>query len=167
MKIDKRKLKRQTRNHLKEMGWSSSEAHKESEKIIKQEIKKFKYVTEFTKFLRDHNLNTFRLICRTENGTEEVNFSILDISKKVNINEKPDIILTNKKENANEIDIRYLRMPSHHASAGLMNKVFEEDRAKDPRYMIQMIYHTFMFSIQDDSFNTLKYLKQEYLNIKE
>lgn len=167
MKIDKRKLKKQTRNHLKEMGWSSGQAQVEANKIVKEQIDKLKYVKEFTEFLRSHNLNTFRIICRTDNGTEEVNFSILNIQKKVAVTETPDIILTNKKENDNEIDIRYLRLPSHHISASMCNKVFEEERAQDPKYMIQMIYHTFMFAIQDDKFNTLKHLKREFLSIKE
>lgn len=166
MKIDKRKLKKITRNNLKEMGWTSSEAYKESEKIVKQEIAKFKYVKEFTDFLRNHNLNTFKLICRTDQGTEEVNFSILNIQSKIPVSDEADIILTNKKENDNEIDLRYLRLPSHHVTASMSNLRFEEDKKDDPKYMIQMLYHTFMFAIQDDKFKTFKYLKKEYLNIK-
>ncbi len=167
MKLDKRKLRKQTRKHLKEMGWTSGDAYKQSKKIVEDEIKKIKYVMEFTNFLKEEKLNTFKIICRTKKGVEEVNFSVLDINNKVDSTVIPDIVITNEKENDNEIDIRFLRLPSHHITASMSNLKFEEDKAEDPKYLIQMIYHTFMFSIQDNSFNTFKYLKEEYLKIKE
>ncbi len=167
MKIDKRKLKKQTRKHLKEMGWTSGDAYQQSNKLVKEEISKLKYVTEFTNFLKKENLNVFKLICRTDSGISEVNFSVLDLKTKIDKSETSDIILTNKKENDNEIDIRYLRLPSHHISASMSNLVFEEDKADNADYLIQMMYHTFMFSIQDNNFKTLEYLKEEYCKIKE
>lgn len=166
--FDKRKAKRKLYKFFyKDKEYSKNAAYFESKDMVERKYKEIKHFNKLDTFLKKYGLINCALKIRNNNNDEAVLFFNITENKTYDDLEHVDLILTNKPEYKNEIDINKLELANNHLICAMNSKIFEEDKTEDVEYMKRILLNNFLFSLLENSGRTLKALEKQVKNNTE
>lgn len=153
---DNRKLKKQIIKGYKNKGMTTGKATKLVEKRIKSMREEVRHLKDITAFFSKKDIKVLEFYIETEEGNTTFRFNI-ETRQETDL--LADIFLSNIDKDG-YINMNDLDLMNFHAWAASMNKVYEEEKAKNSDYLCLVYVKVFLSSLFHEKMKTFDLLKK-------